>query len=398
MFSGISGQAREQEGARQSVYGRADFLENGVVERRGQERGSVVTPTPSPSTRQHSQTPGYRADGVSVLQEKLMSLESLQSRSNMLSRSGDRQFQREQFEQEMLAAKLFPHAAVGRSRSVALENGTTFDTLSSGALEQLSKKTGERLLQTAIQSSFASRAMGMQGATAGPGQLKEIVASASRGDCELFAQLDTYGRSNCVSGQRASPLKFLVGNQEGQNESEQAVVGSTGSNARVKQDLNHRAFQMRDLPGPTFMKQQRSVQRLVLEECTEERSMVESEKGLSAEQELEMRQILMAGENGSEWQSEEHQGLSMDRPGRGRLLGGPEVELAAYPSLKSTKAENGSIVSSRLCKDQGALEDKEAERIDVQSHRLEGRVLCSSYRCRCGAFLRFQGVCTLLCA
>jgi hypothetical protein len=119
-----------------------------------------------------------RADGVSELQEKLMSLESLRNQSDMSSRSGDLQSPREPSGSEKLAAKVLPYTAVGPSRNLASENRTTLDSLSSGVLEQLNKKTGQRLLETAMQSSFTYRAMGLEGPAAGP-QLKGFMASTS---------------------------------------------------------------------------------------------------------------------------------------------------------------------------------------------------------------------------
>ena len=354
-FSGIPGQSRDQHGARQSVYGSTDRVDSCGVERRGEERGSsYLSATQSPRQISHTSQAGYEPEsGVSELQEKLMALDSLHQ-SNMSSRSGDRQFRSEQSGSEKLAAKLFPHT--GPSRSVTLENGTTLDSLSSGALVQLSNKTGQRLLETAIQSSFTYRAMGLQGPVAQPtgGPSSRVGAGGLSGE---------FGRP--YAGGRTSFPEFLV-KKQGQNDSERGsgmtVDGVKGS--RLEQDSN-RAFQMQE-PGTSFVKQH-PVHKPVLEDC----------RGSVAGPEPE-RQNSRIDRNVREWQSEEPQGTVNDRHRGGRSQGGPEADSIAKPALESKVHD--AVIPSRLSQGLVDSEGNKGEHSDGQIQPLAGRV-CSRVVC-----------------
>jgi hypothetical protein len=353
-FSGIPGQARDQHGVRQPVHGSADRVDNCGVERRGEERGpGYPSAAQSPRQMSHSSQAGHKPEsGVSELQGKLMALDSFHQ-SNMSSRSGDRQFRSEQSGSEKLAAKLFPHT--GPSRSVTLENGTTLDSLSSGALVQLSHKTGQRLLETAIQSSFTYRAMGLQGPVAQPSG-----SPSNRLNSEgLSGNLDMFGRP--LLGGRASFPEFLA-RKQGQNNSElgsgMAVDGAQGS--RLDQGPN-RGFQMQE-PGTPFLKQ-RPVHRPVLEDC--------SGRGSIDEREPE-GQNSMIDRNGREWQSEEQQGAMHDKRGGGRSQGGPEADSVAKPRLEPKVHD--AVIPSRLTQGLVDSEGNEGEQMDVQSQPLAGCV------------------------
>jgi hypothetical protein len=315
-FSGIPDQARDQHSVRQSVHGSADRVDNCGLERRGEERGSgYPSAAQSPRQMSHSSQAGHKPDsGVSELQGKLMALDTFHQ-SHMSSRSGDRQFRSEQSGSEKLAAKLFPHT--GPSRSV------TLDSLSSGALVQLSNKTGQRLLETAIQSSFTYRAMGLQG----PVAQSTGGASSRVGEEGLSGNLDLYGQP--LPGGRASFPEFLM-RKQGQNDSElgsgMALDGAKGS--RVEQDPNH-AFQMRGL-GTPFLKQH-PVHRPLLEDC--------SGRGPGAERE-------------PEWQ------------------GGPEAEGIVKAGLE-LKVHDAVISRMQALVDG---EGNEGKHTNVQSQSLAGRV------------------------
>ncbi|KAG0586446.1 hypothetical protein KC19_2G091100 [Ceratodon purpureus] len=354
-FSGIPGQARDQHGARQSAHGSIDRVDSCGLDRRGEERGpGYPSAAQSPRHMSHSSQAGFKPEsGVSELQGKLMALDSFHQ-SNMSNRSGDRQFRGEQSGSEKLAAKLFPHT--GPTRNVTLENGTPLDSLSSGALVQLSNKTGQRLLETAIQSSFTYRAMGLQGPVAQPsGNPSNRVNPEG-----LSGNLDVFGRPSV--GGRASFPEFLV-RKQGQHDanlgSAMAVDGLKGS--RLEQDPNsafwNRAFQMQE-PGTPFPKQH-AVHRAMLDDC--------SERGSVAEREPE-RQNSTIDRSGREWPSEEQQGTVNDKQGGGRSQGGPKADCMVMPRLESKVHE--AVIPSRLIQGLAGSEGNEGEHTDVQSQHL----------------------------
>ncbi|KAG0625738.1 hypothetical protein M758_2G077300 [Ceratodon purpureus] len=339
MFSGIPDQVRVQ-------HGRADLVDScGVEKLEDEQESGHPSAAQSPKQMSHFLQAGYEpASGVSELQGKLMALDSFRQ-SEMLSRSGDRQFRSEQSGSGNLAAKLFPYT--GLSRSVTLENKTTLDSLSSGALVQLSNKTGQRLLETAIQSSFTYRAVGLQGPVG-----QSTSGASSRVDGKgLPGNLDVYGRS--LVGGRASFSEFLV-RKQGQNDSElgsgMAVAGA--KDFRLEQDPNH-AFQMRG-PGTPFL-QQHPVHRPVLEDCSGS--------------ELEW-QNSMIDRNGKEWQSEEQQRIVIDNQGRG-WTGGFEAEGIVNAGLE-LKVRDAVISRMQALVDRESCEGKH---MDAQSQPLAGRTL-----------------------
>ncbi|XP_024368681.2 uncharacterized protein [Physcomitrium patens] len=357
-FSGIPGQARMQHGvtaARQSAPVRTDRLESFGLEKRGEDRGPAYHNL-TQSTRQifHSLQGAYEPNAVpDQVQGKFMSLESIHQ-SSMLSRSGDSQFRSVQSGSEKVATKLI--SQIDQSRSMALENGTSLDSLSTGELAQLTHKTGQKFLEAANQSSFTYRATELDG----PGVQLKGALSRGIGAENLSNDVDMFGRASV--GARASFSDILMRSQ-GQHDpgisSRGAVDNANGS--RLEQDPKL-GFQVRE-QGTTLMVQP-PAHRLAQGDYSARCEEIGRAPGV--EHVSEGQKIVLNRTEMKQWQSQNEQTVMDDR----QALSQGDTE-AVYAIVRGvvSKVQNSEI-SNRLSSGDGGIKGNEAEHVHVQSEPL----------------------------
>lgn len=359
-FSGIPGQARMQHGvtaARQSAPVRTDRLESFGLEKRGEDRGPAYHNL-TQSTRQifHSLQGAYEPNAVpDQVQGKFMSLESIHQ-SSMLSRSGDSQFRSVQSGSEKVATKLI--SQIDQSRSMALENGTSLDSLSTGELAQLTHKTGQKFLEAANQSSFTYRATEPDG----PGVQLKGALSRGIGAENLSNDVDMFGRASV--GARASFSDILMRSQGQHNpgiSSRGAVDNANGS--RLEQDPKL-GFQVRE-QGTTLMVQP-PAHRLAQGDYSARCEEIGRAPGV--EHVSEGQKIVLNRTEMKQWQSQNEQTVMDDR----QALSQGDTE-AVYAIVRGvvSKVQNSEI-SNRLSSGDGGIKGNEAEHVHVQSEPLAG--------------------------
>lgn len=161
-FSGNPGQAREQASSNTS-HQQAGYNETAHMNDQQAEDRSYLNPASMQTSRCLVNLPQpSNCNAVpDNLQTKLHALDCGPN-SKKVSRSGDGRVQNDQSALDKSGPKFVPHTEQLR-RSAMLETGSTLDPHSSRALGHLSNKTGQRLLDMAIQTSYAYRAMGLDG-------------------------------------------------------------------------------------------------------------------------------------------------------------------------------------------------------------------------------------------
>lgn len=161
-FSGNPGQAREQAPST-TIRQQAGYNETTHMNDQRAEDRSYLNPASMQTSRCIANLPQPPNCNIvpDNLQTKLLALDSGPN-SKKVNRSGDGRVQNDQSGLDKSGPKFVPHTEQLR-RSAMLETGSALDPLSSGALGHLSNKTGQRLLDMAIQTSYNYRAVGLDG-------------------------------------------------------------------------------------------------------------------------------------------------------------------------------------------------------------------------------------------
>lgn len=366
-FSGTPGQASEQRAfsnSNQLGYERTGYVETRKADRSGDKNSSSLNGPPMQSARHNINASQSTSNPDPVAESIPANLPTLDCnpQSNKPNRSSASRVQCEQSGLDKMALKFVPHADQLR-RSVTLENGTTLDSLSSGALVQLSNKTGHRLLETAIQSSFGYRAMGLE--TSSPKTNEFMYGKGVRES--LSRELSGYGRPPFPSH---LPIpNFAMGNDT-QNEFMAAPQGGLdniiaarvhhGSNGFV--NMRDRGGQMMNhFPSPKFP----------VVEGTNLQEEVRERKGpqLSPEGLQEWSRSMSA----NHWDVQEQQQVLRDK--QTRVQGVPEADNNIQAGW-GLKVKSSRVQSSEVGEGQGGSESSGAGHDELSPHVIPGANLC----------------------